>query len=502
VPATTTGGSDPLAGAPAGVGSGGARRGSSRLPQARDGRYGALWWWTWLVGAQLLVAAAAGISVHAVARNSFRDDAHTLAEGVAGEIEERAGVLAGTIGTQVPGRLDCSVAPTTPTGGYVVIRNGEVSCTRAVENYELEGLAFRQGLSFPPSLRGAAAVGVAVDGSLVVGIVPASELAPVQGGGERWVLTGPGLDGGTQAVVPVGADLTGSEPVPVGDGSVTGLVRQVPGSWPAVAVLASLVPLIAAAVLGARVVWPLRRAVRGEEMEAGCAEIHTLVKDIQDGQAALSELALVHEHQGVELRRRLAVELHDGPVQELSTALLVLDLTETSGTDDDIEEIRGCVRTAAEDLRRTCSELLPAPVGRLGVVRSVRAGAEELISGTGIELGIDVDDAAVVDAALRGPMAEVLVRNCLEAVRNSVKHSQASTITVRLWSDGTSVGAEIIDDGIGMDSSDRDLAASRGHVGLASMVELVQLVGGRIEFPEPMEDGSVVRILVPARTMG
>jgi two-component system NarL family sensor kinase len=237
-------------------------------------------------------------------------------------------------------------------------------------------------------------------------------------------------------------------------------------------------------------------------MEAGCAEIHTLVKDIQDGQAALSELALVHEHQGVELRRRLAVELHDGPVQELSTALLVLDLTETSGTDDDIEEIRGCVRTAAEDLRRTCSELLPAPVGRLGVVRSVRAGAEELISGTGIELGIDVDDAAVVDAALRGPMAEVLVRNCLEAVRNSVKHSQASTITVRLWSDGTSVGAEIIDDGIGMDSSDRDLAASRGHVGLASMVELVQLVGGRIEFPEPMEDGSVVRILVPARTMG
>ena len=95
------------------------------------------------------------------------------------------------------------------------------------------------------------------------------------------------------------------------------------------------------------------------------------------------------------------------------------------------------------------------------------------------------------DASLT--IKEVLYRVSQEALNNTVKHANASKIVVSLSGDGGLLGLEISDNGKGFDPNS-DFA---GHLGLRSMRERLEQVGGTLTITSSSCHGTQITAVVP-----
>jgi signal transduction histidine kinase len=106
---------------------------------------------------------------------------------------------------------------------------------------------------------------------------------------------------------------------------------------------------------------------------------------------------------------------------------------------------------------------------------------------TGINARLVVDGELSLDEAV-----EIgLYRIAEEALNNTLKHSQASHVTVDLHQTQNAVTLEIIDDGIGF-----DLHAGRrsGGMGLESIRERTVALGGRLDIQSKPGHGTHIRV--------
>jgi signal transduction histidine kinase len=92
---------------------------------------------------------------------------------------------------------------------------------------------------------------------------------------------------------------------------------------------------------------------------------------------------------------------------------------------------------------------------------------------------------------------EELWRVAQEALSNALRHAKATAVTVTVEADGPGgTRLSVSDDGVGFDPEARSIAARR--LGLVSMRERVEAVGGRFEIVSAPGAGTTVRASVPA----
>jgi signal transduction histidine kinase len=96
---------------------------------------------------------------------------------------------------------------------------------------------------------------------------------------------------------------------------------------------------------------------------------------------------------------------------------------------------------------------------------------------------------------LRPDAEEHLYRLALEALNNAVKHADAGELAVRVTLAGDAVEVTVADDGRGFDPD----ASHPGHLGLHTMRERAEAVGGTLELSARPEAGTTVRCRVPAQ---
>ena len=82
-----------------------------------------------------------------------------------------------------------------------------------------------------------------------------------------------------------------------------------------------------------------------------------------------------------------------------------------------------------------------------------------------------------------------------EALSNVAHHADTPEAAVRLRSDRSGIELEVEDHGVGLDAR-----PNRRGLGIVTMRERAELVGGTIEFAAPSGGGTLVRLRVPART--
>jgi signal transduction histidine kinase len=456
-----------------------------------------------------LVAAwvAAGIAVVWVSWSSSVDAAERRASGaarlVANGLRGNAERLAGRLAA-LP--TDCSAAAPMAIGGYLVAEDGRVRCSHDLSDEEVQIAPRRPGLRLDPRLAGRAAVGARSDGAVVVAVVPASELLGERTPGAMWAVLGPG-PGGRASVPVLPATLrttaTPAEAVAVGDATVVGYAPPV--TWWRVVVpgLVLVLPAVALVLLAVRVVVPLERlAARRAPGRGACREVAALDGELERAEADRRATVLTLERAREESRRRVAVELHDAPVQELAAANLLIGGMAASGDWSRAGDVQAAVRRAMGDLRRLSAELLPVPVGRIGFTRALLDRVEELRDDhPGIAVEVEVQDPPAFDEAVDGPMAVLLLRNTLEALRNALAHSGGSRVAVSFRLDragGRPVArVAVADDGRGIDAVARDTAERDGHIGLASMRSYVESVGGALEIEAAEGGGTRLAMTVP-----
>jgi PAS domain S-box-containing protein len=192
-------------------------------------------------------------------------------------------------------------------------------------------------------------------------------------------------------------------------------------------------------------------------------------------------------------RRRIARDLHDIVLQDLSGALQSLRLVHLrakgSGPWLDLrEELEALgrassgLRSAIYDLRREKERPFLESVESL-VELSQRATPER-------EIRLVAQEQLAKD--LSGRASVELLRILQEALANVRRHSAARSVEVRLWTDDEAVRLEVADDGRGFDPG----TASAG-VGLSAMRERVEELGGEIEVSSRPGAGTKVAVRVP-----
>jgi two-component system NarL family sensor kinase len=196
-------------------------------------------------------------------------------------------------------------------------------------------------------------------------------------------------------------------------------------------------------------------------------------------------------------RRRIAGDLHDGPVQELAGLSMQLvaaaerakDPTDREVLRSSASAVRGSVRT----LRAAVVGVYPPNLQQSGLAAALSDLAAHLRS-EGVETELDTGGVSF------GPEAEALIyRAAQEALRNVAEHADAHYVRITLRREGDRAVLEVIDDGRGIAPEDIERARAGDHMGIAILGDLIGDGGGVLTVRPGDSGGTVVRVETTAQ---
>lgn len=207
------------------------------------------------------------------------------------------------------------------------------------------------------------------------------------------------------------------------------------------------------------------------------------------------ELAIVEE------RTRLARELHDAVAQKLFALRLTAEAagglveTDPQRVRAHLGQISALAGEAAEELRVAVGELRPAELDEDGLAQAMRKQVDVIDRAHQARGGPRVTFREEPIGALPPAHEQVVLRVAQEALHNALRHAAAKHIELSLGPlpRGGAV-LTIADDGSGFDAQAR--SAERG-LGLVSMHERADSVGGRVQVDSAPGRGTTVRLEVP-----
>jgi signal transduction histidine kinase len=194
-------------------------------------------------------------------------------------------------------------------------------------------------------------------------------------------------------------------------------------------------------------------------------------------------------------RSRVARDLHDDISQQM--ALLEMDLEQLAAVvQGKAQELTNETLNRAQEIGRSVHDLShrlhPAKLRLIGLVAALQGLRRELSSQQGIEITFTHDN---VPSAIPEELAICLFRIVQEALQNAIKYSQGRHVSVDLRGGAAGLQLTIVDDGVGFDVH----STWRKGLGLISMRERLEAVGGTIKIHSRPGDGTRIEIAVPLR---
>jgi signal transduction histidine kinase len=204
-------------------------------------------------------------------------------------------------------------------------------------------------------------------------------------------------------------------------------------------------------------------------------------------------------------RVRLAADLHDGPVQELTALRYGLTRARDRIQRGQPEQAEGLLAELEDELaagitglRRVMAELRPAVLDEQGLEMALHNQVRAFEATSGVACAI----SAHLHGRLEPDLETVLYRVTQETLNNVGKHAHASRVTVSLAAENGSVRLRINDDGVGFDPVAAARLLSEGHFGLAGMRERVELAGGHLSIESGPGKGTTVAVRWPTAAAG
>lgn len=205
--------------------------------------------------------------------------------------------------------------------------------------------------------------------------------------------------------------------------------------------------------------------------EKVAAEIHTLEKE----------------------RRRLAEDMHDeiGPV----VAGIKLKLNSIDALSDidraTLDKVQENMSQLLNRLRAISNNLMPAVLMKKGLAPALKALIDEFQGTRGLHIKLELTELPEL-----GPETSTnLYRICQEILGNTLKHSQATELSIRLSNEVDFLRLETKDNGIGFNQQE---AATRSHsYGLHNLLNRTELIGGRMFLETMPGKGTVYVVEVP-----
>lgn len=195
-----------------------------------------------------------------------------------------------------------------------------------------------------------------------------------------------------------------------------------------------------------------------------------------------------------EERKRIARELHDGVGQALTSILVhikVLAHHQDPTTQARMTELRQLVDETLAGVRLLSRELRPSALDDLGLA----AALERYVAEFGVHYPhLEIDLHCTLPQRLPTNIETSLYRVIQEAMTNTARHSNATSLSVVVSQRERRVQAIIEDNGDGFDVESTLRAGN--SVGLHSMSERSELLNGTLEI-ESSPDGTTIYVEIP-----
>ena len=193
-------------------------------------------------------------------------------------------------------------------------------------------------------------------------------------------------------------------------------------------------------------------------------------------------------------RRRIARDLHDEVIQDLSGLCYALESEElhAGAKAKVLAEARGILQRNISILRTMTTELYPPDLDQYGLVAAL-AMFEGPVQDRGISLQLDVPAEIELDR----DQSAMLYRVARESLANVAKHSHATNVRISLVNDLRGTEISISDDGIGFDEAH---GSPEGHNGLRILRDTFRATGGTLEVRTAPGAGTTVRARLEHRS--
>jgi signal transduction histidine kinase len=224
----------------------------------------------------------------------------------------------------------------------------------------------------------------------------------------------------------------------------------------------------------------------------------SLARRVDHGSAERNRM-LGHALSASELeRRRIAQDLHDGVIQDLSGLGYVLptvysQLPQTPRADaarSVLQKISSVVERDVASLRSLLTDLYPERLSPGGLVSAI----EELVRtpiAAGLAISVDVERAAAESMEV----TQLTYRVIREGLRNVVAHANARSARIVAERRGTTILVTVTDDGGGLRNG--DMSSESGHLGLRLLSDLLHDVGGTLDLSAGFAGGAVLTATFP-----
>jgi signal transduction histidine kinase len=200
-------------------------------------------------------------------------------------------------------------------------------------------------------------------------------------------------------------------------------------------------------------------------------------------------------------RRQFSRELHDRVGQNLTALRISLDILRTYLSDnanqalrsrlDDADSLLQAIVISVENMM---SELRPPMLDDYGLLPALQWYANEFSNRTDIKVIVDGDERV---GRLPQTAEIALFRIAQEALNNVAKHARARHVRVALERSASRISMSVSDDGVGYDTTPPLGSRGRPGLGVVTMRERTQAIGGQFEIGTAPERGTRVVVRIP-----
>jgi signal transduction histidine kinase len=159
----------------------------------------------------------------------------------------------------------------------------------------------------------------------------------------------------------------------------------------------------------------------------------------------------------------------------------------------ELEQVRGIAQQALDRIRHRSQWLHPGVLDDFGLARALEGCVEQFQHQTGIQTHLVADGPL---DAVRDDCAIHVYRIVQEALSNAARHSGSPDAWVRISCDGGNLELAVEDRGSGIGTQASAADPARG-MGMVSMRERAELIGGELEVKRSAGGGTVVHLRVP-----
>ena len=200
-------------------------------------------------------------------------------------------------------------------------------------------------------------------------------------------------------------------------------------------------------------------------------------------------------------RRRIASDLHDGVVQDITGVTYELDAArigaagsgEPDSRDVIIAEAARRLRACIRSLRTLLLDIYPPNLATEGI-RPALVDLAASASTDRLTVAVHLEDFMEPSPQV----AAMLYRAAQEAVRNAARHSGARRVDLSVSRHDGVWELVVDDDGKGMSAGRVEARHKEGHLGLHALGELLSDAGGSLALRSAPDAGTRVEIKVPA----